>query len=462
VRHLSVLGTSSDAGKSTISLALCKILQEEGYAVVPFKAQNMSNNACVCDDGSEIGVAQYTQAVMLGLPTSYHFNPILLKPQKDSESQIIVRGKAVMTQDAREYFRGLDALKPVVREAFEFLASRYDVVVCEGAGSPVELNLMDKDLSNIFTAMEFDTKIILVADIERGGVFASIYGTYALLPQNLRQNVIGVIVNKFRGDMSLFDEGRTIIEERFGIPLLGVVPFIAQHTAYEDALSLANYAVNPNGIVKIAVIHLPHISNFTDFEPLIADAMLSVEFVGHLTDLSCFDIVILPGTKATISDLRWLKSSGLFDEVKRCNAFLVGICGGYQMMFDSICDSHGVESEAGSVEEGFGFLDERIVFEKEKTLAKGSYEIFGRTLNGYEIHCGVSTKYPLGFESAKFLGTHLHGIFENDSFRTEFLRRFCENYVGYDYESHKQKELQTLTDTVRASIDVKKIIEAIS
>jgi adenosylcobyric acid synthase len=462
MRSLSIFGTSSDAGKSTIALAVCKILQEEGFSVAPFKAQNMSNNACVCDDGGEIGVAQYTQALMLGLPTSYHFNPILLKPQKDSESQVVIRGKAVITQDARAYFRDLDTLKPIIKEAFDHLSSRYDTVICEGAGSPVELNLMNKDLSNIFVATEFDTKIILVADIERGGVFASIYGTYDLLPKNIRQNVIGVIINKFRGDISLFDEGRTIIEEKFGIPVLGIVPYIPQHTAYEDALSLINYAPNPNGTVKIAVIWLPHISNFTDIEPFIADPAVSVKFIKANTDLSGFDIVILPGSKATIGDLAWMKKNGLFESIKTSKAFIVGLCGGYQMAFDSLFDPYGIENEAGSRDEGFGYVDDEIIFKEQKQLAKGRYEIFCETLFGYEIHCGVSAKYPLGFESENFLGTHLHGIFENDSFRTKFLRRFCKEYAGYKYDTHKQNELQTLVNTVRESIDVQKIIEALS
>lgn len=462
MRHLSVFGTSSDAGKSSISLALCKILQEEGYSVAPFKAQNMSNNACVCDDGGEIGVAQYTQAVMLGLATSYHFNPILLKPQKEAQSQVIVNGKALKTQDARAYFRDIETLKPVVREAFAYLVERFDVVVCEGAGSPVELNLMAKDLSNIFVASEFETKIILVADIERGGVFASIYGTYALLPQALQKNVIGVIINKFRGDISLFDEGIEIIEKRFGLPVLGITPYISQHIGYEDALSLQNYAPNQNGAVKIAVIWYPHISNFTDIEPLIADPAVSVEFVREARDLSGFHVVILPGSKCTIGDLRWMKECGIFECVRRSGSFVVGLCGGYQMAFLRLSDPYGAENEAGAFEEGFGFVDAEIVFEKEKKLAKGSYELFGETLSGYEIHCGVSAKYPLGFESPNFLGTHLHALFENDNFRTKFLRRFWASYEGYEYEAHKNSELQKFVNVVRESVDVQKIIEALN
>lgn len=461
MRPLSVFGTSSDAGKSTIALALCKIFADMGYSVAPFKAQNMSNNACVCDDGGEIGVAQYTQVVALGLPTSYHFNPILLKPQKDNESQVVVSGKVAATQDAREYFKNIDTLKPAVNEAFAYLKERYDIVVCEGAGSPVELNLMEKDLSNVYTAREFGAKIILVADIERGGVFASVYGTYALLPDDLKSEVIGVIVNKFRGDMSLFDEGRRIIEERFGIPVLGVVPHIPFSVGYEDALSLSSYAKN-SGAVKIAIIKYPHIANFTDFEPLIMDKGLSVEFVERAQDLSIFDIVILPGTKATISDLRWLKSTGLSSEVRRCGAFVVGICGGYQMMFEKVCDPCGVESKAGSVETGLGYIGDEILFEPAKTLAKGIYEYGGERLTGYEIHCGQSAKYPLFFEDERLFGTHLHGIFDNDDWRTAFLRRFDPSYKGYEFEAAKQKEFERLAGGVKAHIAVEQIIKALS
>lgn len=461
MRNISVFGTSSDAGKSTISLALCLILKERGFSVAPFKAQNMSNNACVTDDGGEIGVAQYIQAEALGLATSYHFNPILLKPQKDNESQVIIKGKAVGAQDAREYFKNIENLKPVVKETLLYLNERYDVVVCEGAGSPVELNLAQKDLSNVFTASEFGNKIILVADIERGGVFASIYGTYALLPENLKKNVIGVVVNKFRGDITLFDEGRRIIEEEFGIPVLGVVPHIPFALGYEDALSIDGYAKN-RGDIKVAIIKYPHIANFTDFEPLIADKELCVEFVDSYLPLSVYDMVILPGTKATINDLRWLKSSGLYGELQRFRGLKVGVCGGYQMMFKNLIDEHGAENQPGEKEEGFGWIDSDVVFEKNKTLFKGSYEYCGESVEGYEIHCGKSEEHPLFFEDEKIFGTHIHGLFHNDSFRTGFLRRIRADYRGYDYGEYRKQELERLKNSVAQSIDVDKIIEAIS
>lgn len=460
MKSLCVFGTSSDAGKSTLALALCLIFQHRGYSVAPFKAQNMSNNAGVCDDGGEIGIAQYAQARALGIPTGYHLNPVLLKPQKDTQSQVVINGKAVESKTAREYFRDLDALKSVVREAFGYLASRYDFLVCEGAGSPVELNLTEKDLANTFVARELDTKIVLVADIERGGVFASVYGTYMLLEERLRRNVIGVIINKFRGDRSLFDEGKTIIAERFGIPVLGVVPHLELHTSYEDALSIANYQKRADAPVRMAVIKLPHISNFTDFEPFIADARVQVDFVDHAVDLSAHDIVMLPGSKATIADLRWLKTTGLFDALGKAQR-LFGICGGYQMLFASLYDPEGIESEAGSRETGLGYIDDTIVFEADKQLKKGSYEVFGQKLQGYEIHCGISKKHPLWFESERVSGTHLHAVFENDAFRTALLQRINPSYEGYAFEDFRRNEERQLAETVAEHVDVDAIIRGL-
>lgn len=460
MRSLSIFGTSSDAGKSTLALALGLLFQQRGYAVAPFKAQNMSNNAGVCDDGGEIGIAQYAQARALGIPTSWHLNPVLLKPQKDTQSQVVLRGRAVKSQDARAYFRDMESLKPVVREAFGYLAERYDFLVCEGAGSPVELNLTEKDLANTFVAREFDTKIVLVADIERGGVFASVYGTYMLLEEKLRYNVIGVIVNKFRGDRSLFDEGRRIIEERFGIPVLGVVPHLALYTSYEDALSIANYQKCDSALIRMAVIRLPHISNFTDFEPFIADRQIAVDFIDRAADLEAYDIVMLPGSKATIADLRWLKSTGLFDAIKRAKK-LFGICGGYQMLFDLLHDPEGIEAEKGSKESGLGLIDDTIRFEPAKQLAKGSYEVFGQRLEGYEIHCGISAKHPLWFESEKVSGTHLHGIFENDGFRTALLKSLNPAYEGYVFNAFRKAEEQALARAVAEHVDVDAIIRGL-
>ena len=268
MKNISIFGTSSDAGKSTLTFVIAKIIQDLGYSVVPFKAQNVSNNSKVCDDNSEIAIAQHFQAEVLGVKTSYHLNPILLKSGRANSASLIVEGKVVSDKDVREYYRDLDLLKPAVDRCFQYLNEQYDCVVCEGAGSPVELNLMDKDLSNIYIADTYNTKIILVADIQKGGVFASIWGVYNLLPKKLQKNVIGVIVNKFQGDMTLFDEGVRIIEEDFKIPVLGVLPYLPFNLGFEDSASLKNFTQNcRNATKKVAVINYPHMSNYNDFEP---------------------------------------------------------------------------------------------------------------------------------------------------------------------------------------------------
>ncbi|MDQ1339284.1 MAG: adenosylcobyric acid synthase, partial [Campylobacterota bacterium] len=384
---------------------------------------------------------------------------ILLKPQKETSSQVIINGKAASNKSASEYFKEIDALKPIVKSAFLYLQKNHDFLICEGAGSPVELNIIDKDLSNNFIAKEFDTKIILVADIEKGGVFASIYGTLALLDEKLRKNIIGVIINKFRGDMSLFDDGIKIIENDFKVKVLGVMPYLALNSSFEDALSIANYAIKKSGIINIAVIKFPHISNFTDFEPFIVDEAVNVEFIDTNKTISSYDMIILPGTKATINDLRWLKKIGLFDSIKNSGKKIFGICGGYQMLFSSLLDPHGIESEKNGFESGFGFIDDEIIFSEKKELKKGSYEIFGHNLSGYEIHCGISKKYPLWYKKDDILGTHLHGIFENDDFRSELLGSINPNYKGFNYNQSKNNELENLAKTFKKAINIEMILK---
>ena len=295
MNSLSIFGTSSDAGKSTLSFAITYLLHHRGVKVAPFKAQNVSNNSQVTDAGGEVAIPQYFAAEAIGMKTSPDINPILLKSGGKSKAHIIINGLSVSNKDVWSYYRDIDLLKPHVKRAFENLQKKYDCIVAEGAGSPVELNLMDKDLSNIYIADEFNTKIILVADIQRGGVFASIYGVYNLLPNKLRNNVIGVIVNKFQGDMSLFDEGVKIIENEFKIPVLGVVPFKPFNLGFEDSESLMNYVQDTShSIIKVGVIKLPHISNFTDFEPLVSDGEVELAFISSPRSLSDLEIKSFP------------------------------------------------------------------------------------------------------------------------------------------------------------------------
>lgn len=438
MKNISIFGTCSDAGKSTITFVVGKILKDMGYSIVPFKAQNVSNNSHVCDDGSEIAIAQYFQAEVLDVPTSYHLNPILLKSGRNSTASLIVEGKVVQTKDVREYYRDLDTLKPIVKNAFEYLDDKYDCVICEGAGSPVELNLMDKDLSNVYIAEEFNTKIILVANIQKGGVFASIWGVYNLLPEKLRKNIIGVVINKFQGDMTLFDDGVKIIENEFKIPVLGVLPYIPFNLGFEDSASLDNFTQNCKDATKrVAVINYPTMSNYNDFEPLIADPLICLEFITTNISLEKFDLIILPGSKLVINDLQWLKNVGLFEQLQNTKQNIFGICGGYQMMFESIIDDLCIETLVPTTEVGLGFIDDNIIFQKDKILKKDG-EIF-------EIHHGISKKYPKEYENNNIKGTFSHGIFNDEKFK-----------------QHKIQTIKKFVLTMKAKLDVKRILKSVS
>jgi adenosylcobyric acid synthase len=462
VKNISIFGTSSDAGKSTITFVVAKILQDLGFSVTPFKAQNVSNNAFVCDDGSEIAVAQYFQAKILGVDTSYHLNPVLLKSGRGSSASLIVEGKVVTNKDVREYYRDLDFLKPSVKRCYEYLDKKYDVIVAEGAGSPVELNLMDKDLSNIFIAKEYDTKIILVADIEKGGVFASIYGVYNLLPKELQKNVIGVIINKFRGDLSLFDEGVRIIEEDFKIPVLGVLPYTPFNLGFEDSQSIKNYLQDTkDSFINVGVISYPYMSNYNDFEPLIADKSINLEFIQNNISLDKFDLIILPGSKLVIKDLLWLKQTGLFDRIKEFGKTVLGLCGGYEMMFEKLHDKYALENEKEIIVEGFSFIEDTIIFEKEKVLEKSTYKIFKCELEGFEIHHGKSYKYPLGFEKDNIIGTFIHAIFDNDNFRNKLFKSINKNYKEFDFQKYKTEHISTFIESLKSRLDINKILDAI-
>jgi len=416
-----------------------------GHSVVPFKAQNVSNNSHVCDDGKEIAIAQYFQADVLGVETSYHLNPVLLKSGRGSSASLIVEGEVVQNKDVREYYRDLDILKPAVDRCFNYLNKRYDCVVCEGAGSPVELNLMDKDLSNIYIADNFDTKVILVADIQRGGVFASIWGVYNLLPEKIRNNIIGVIVNKFQADMTLFDEGIKIIEERFKIPVLGVLPYQPFNLGFEDSASLKNFTQNCSKATrKVAVISYPYMSNYNDFEPLIADNDICLEFVSSNVSLDKFDEVILPGSKLVIKDLVWLKETGLFEQLQNRQKSITGICGGYQMMFEYIIDDLCIETLTPTKESGLGFIDDNIIFLKDKVLKKKLYKVFKNDCDGFEIHHGISKKYPISFEKNNIKGTFVHGLYNDKKF-----------------DQFKKTTIDEFVNTMKEKLDIKKIYQSI-
>ena len=431
MHSLSIFGTSSDAGKSTLAFALTYLLHRHGINVAPYKAQNVSNNAQVCDSGGEIAQPQHFAAESIDLKTTPNMNPVLLKSGEKGSASLIINGHSVGFKDVHAYYADIDTLKPIVKAAFERLLQNHECIVAEGAGSPVELNLMDKDLSNIFIATAFHTKIILVADIEKGGVFASIYGVYHLLPEPLKKNVIGVIVNKFRGDMSLFDEGVRIIEKEFGIPVLGVLPYEPFNLGFEDSQSLRHYVQNCSKSTRhVAVIAYPTMSNYTDFEPLLADPNTCVEFVSANIDLSGFECIILPGSKLVMQDLAWLKETGLFKQIqkhyKEKKIHIVGICGGYQMLFERIVDNVCIEVQEPTTVEALGFIEGDIVFQKEKILKK--------EIHRYEIHHGTSSSYPQEYKTTNVYGTFSHGLFVDawfEVYEKEQIALFSQKMQGY-------------------------------
>ena len=460
MRSLSIFGTSSDAGKSTLSFAITYLLHNRGIKVAPFKAQNVSNNSQVTDEGGEIAIPQFFAAEAIGLKTSPNMNPVLLKSGSKNSAHMIVDGKSVANKDIHEYYRDLDTLKPHVTKAFRSLKKEYECIVAEGAGSPVELNLMDKDLSNIFVATRFSTKIILVADIERGGVFASIYGVYNLLPEKLKQNVIGVIVNKFRGDMSLFDEGVKIIEDEFKLKVLGVVGFKPFNLGFEDSQSLMGYTQDlSKSIIKVGVLKLPHISNFTDFEPLVADAELELSFISSASELSSCDIIIIPGSKRVVEDLTWLKNQGFEELIKTTEKTIIGICGGYEMMFKNIIDVDAVESDNIKTK-ALGIFKGNVDFMQEKILNKGIYNTFGIMCEGYEIHNAIAKKRSKNKKN--FYGTFIHGLFDNDEIRYRFFSSINENYNGYKFKDYKEKTIKDFATHIDEHIDMDYIQKAIS
>jgi adenosylcobyric acid synthase len=478
-----VQGTMSSVGKSWMVTALCRIFARRGVRVAPFKAQNMSNNAAVCADGGEIGRAQYTQALAAGIAPTVQMNPILLKPESDSRSQVIINGRVWESLPARNYYERKQALWTHVTAALDELRSQYDLVVIEGAGSPVELNLKRGDIVNMAVAKYAQSPVLLVGDIDRGGIFAQLLGTLMLLEADERALVKGLIVNRFRGDPTLFEDGVALLEQRSGVPVLGVIPYVAQHgIPEEDAVAIGEHHgrfTNADDI-DIAVIALPHIANFDDFDPLAAEAGVQVRYVGSADALGTPDAVILPGTKSTAADLAWLHSEGLAQSVLRQanrGTAVVGVCGGYQMLGDTILDLAGVESSQPETR-GLGLLSVETRFVPRKTTEQTQAVIRGRggwlaalegqAISGYEIHMGQTTTAspwltlarPDGIPAAdgamsddgRVWGCYLHGLFANEALRRAWLRS-----LGWQPNGEPGFSLATafdrLADEVEARID---------
>ncbi|WP_409303336.1 cobyric acid synthase [Peribacillus sp. SCS-155] len=453
MKGIMIQGTSSDAGKSFLATIFCRLLSKEGVKVAPFKSQNMSNNSYVTRDGFEIGRAQGIQAEAANTEASPYMNPILLKPTSQQSSEVILFGRPLATLSGmayRETFyeKGLDAIQMALGK----LRETYQAVVIEGAGSPVEINLKKRELVNMKVAELADVPVLLVSDIERGGVFASIVGTLELMDPLERARVKGLLINKFRGDIRLFEDGVAWLEKRTGLPVLGVIPFMESHMIEaEDSLSLnGRFMSQPGKALDIAIIKLPYISNYTDFEPLLFEDDVSVRWVDSGDSLDNPDCVIIPGTKSTIHDLRQLKQLGLDYAIRNYyhnGGRILGVCGGYQMLCAELVDEHGTDTGLpGSVEDGLSLIPARTMFSREKTTVRTKGEFHNTNdrepipVQGYEIHLGYSEwkDEPSGkaflrleggnaegyySENGRLIGTYIHHLFHNDEWRTFWLNQ---------------------------------------
>ena len=447
-KHLMILGTASHVGKSVLVAALCHIFAKV-TPTAPFKAQNMSLNSWITEDGGEIGIAQAVQAWAAGIEPTVDMNPVLLKPKGDRLSQVIILGRPAYDRQAGDYYESIDEMRGVVDDAIARLGGTYDLIVIEGAGGAAEINLYDRDIVNIGTARSIKPAIILVGDIERGGVFASLYGTIALLPADVRELVRGFVINKFRGDYAILEPGIRELEELTGLPVFGVLPYSDLTIPSEDSISIADKMMpvpeRPAGGIDIAVIRLTRISNFTDFEPL--EAFADVRYVPLDSDLGEPDLIILPGTKNTTADLLEMQGAGMGEKIVDAAARgvpVIGICGGYQMLGAAIVD-HGFEDCATEIQ-GLGLLDVTTVFENyeketkqvtKRVVAGGPIlgRIRGETATGYEIHTGETasgSQTPVFgddgaiSESGLIFGTYLHGLFENENVRRAIFEYIYE------------------------------------
>jgi adenosylcobyric acid synthase len=493
-KTLMLQGTSSSVGKSVLTAALCRIFARRGVRVAPFKAQNMSNNAAVCGCGGEIGRAQAVQAAAAGIEPTPDLNPILLKPEADSRSQVIVLGRRWQTLRAGSYYRRKEELWPVVTAALDRLRSAYDLVIIEGAGSPVELNLRSFDIVNMSIARYAGSPVLLVGDIDRGGIFAQLLGSLWLLTSEERALVRGLIVNKFRGDRRLFADGVRILEERGGVPVLGVVPYLSDLALpEEDAVALdAGIRHDRASIRDIAVLRLPHIANFDDFDPLRAEVGVRLRYIDSVAALGNPSAVILPGTKSTLADLAWLTERGFAEAIRRLavrGTAIVGICGGYQMLGTCLRDPEQAES---SIEEmpGLGLLPVETVFAGDKAVFQSRAcivggpswltDLRGQTLEGYEIHMGrtrsdgtwleitIRNGQPCHAEDGcidaegRIWGCYLHGLFANAPLRRAWLASLPpgDGTASADDSALLDNALDRLADAVEAALDMK-LLESI-
>ena len=475
-KNIMIQGTMSNAGKSLLAAGLCRIFRQDGLRVAPFKGQNMALNSFITAGGGEMGRAQVVQAEAAGIAPDVRMNPVLLKPTTDVGSQVIVNGRVLGNMRAMEYYRRKSELIPAVLDAYNSLASEYDVIVIEGAGSPAEINLKDSGgFVNMGLARLVDAPVLLVGDIDRGGVFAQLYGTIALLEEEERARVKGVIVNKFRGDRAILEPGLRQLETLCGVPVAGVVPYVHVDIDDEDSLTERFQRGGARKLIDVAVIRLPRISNFTDFSPFERYENLSLRYVDKVSDLHQPDMILLPGTKSTIADLRWLRQSGLEAAVNKAasaGTLVFGICGGFQMLGRSISDPEGAEADPGTEIAGMGLLDVDTVFRGEKIQAQttGTFGpvpgplagLEGLRYQGYEIHMGRGGEgLPPLVSRGNIYGSYIHGIFDAPGITDAVVKALCIRkgidftQVGtFDLAEYKERQYDLLADAVRAGLDM--------
>lgn len=456
-----LVGTGSDVGKSIIATALCRIFKQDGYQPAPFKAQNMALNSFATPDGFEIGRAQAVQAEACGLPPHTDMNPLLLKPNSEHTTQVVLNGKPIGNRSAYDYFRkeGREELRQAVHEAFDRLSSSYNPIVMEGAGSVSEINLRDSDLVNMPMARYADADVILVADIDRGGVFASCYGSIMLQTPEDRKRIKGIIVNKFRGDIRLFESGRKMLEDICGVPVLGVVPMLPNINIEEEdsvALEKKNHT-RIDGRINIVVVMLRHISNFTDFNILERDPRVNLFYSNNTSDIESADIIILPGTKSTLDDLMELRRNGVAKAIlmaHKAGKRIVGICGGYQMLGQTVNDPDGIEGSIPSLP-GLGLLDIHTTMTQEKTTRQVTFLFNGENCHGYEIHQGESNTCEQIVEQGNVLGTYIHGILDNAPVINHLLNGLST--TAPETSTSVTDPYDRLADHVRNHVDINKI-----
>lgn len=479
---IMLAGTGSDVGKSLIATGLCRIFKQDGYNPAPFKAQNMALNSYATPDGFEIGRAQAVQAEAAGIACSTDMNPILLKPSGEHTSQVVINGRPAGNRDSYSYFRkeGREELRKVVHDAFDRLSRRFNPIVMEGAGSIAEINLRDSDLVNMSMARHADADVILVADIDRGGVFASAYGSIMLQSEDDRRRIKGIIVNKFRGDLRLFESGRRMMEEICGVPVIGVVPYAGDiHIEEEDSVALGLKATKSVADkVNVAVVLLKHISNFTDFNVLERNPDVNLFYTDNPDALPSADIVIIPGSKSTLSDLSELRRNGLAKAIvsARDNGkTVIGICGGYQIMGIEVSDPDGVEGSLRSLP-GLGLLPVRTVLSGSKVTRQVSFSFLGenKPCNGYEIHMGrtetegkatsLNTILDDGtadgcFVDDRCFGSYIHGLLDNETVVSYLISPYLKEKRNekFDYTAYKEEQYDLLADHLRKYIDIDKL-----